>query len=223
MIADIPILIPIKEYSERCLRKNYDLLPFTARFIYRAGLEKNTVVITDSNELMQLASSLGLNAHLETRHPYQDELISCRNYVEQKNIECFFLCPVTQPFRHKNLFNLFETEVNLCKEPWDFMTTITKVQDRSIFYLEQKNNHFSFEKKGKNRKGSLCMQKLMIDGSLYLIKSDFLKGVLNAIDLNEAFWKGKFICVLNEAPFIDIDTKEDMEKFRFLENYFSLI
>jgi pseudaminic acid cytidylyltransferase len=223
MIAKIPILIPVKQQSVRCPGKNYDLLPFTARFIYNAGLEEYAIVITDSRELSQFASKLGLKTYLEVRHQTQDELTSCKNYIEQNTIEYFFLCPVTQPLRDTGLFELFMTKFKHRDKAWDFMTTITKIQDRSIFHLKQQDNRFVFEEESRNRKGNLCNQKYMIDGALYLIKSDFLKTVLGSPDPNHSFWNGDFLCIENEAPFLDIDTKEDMSRFKFFEKYFSLI
>ena len=61
----------------------------------------------------------------------------------------------------------------------------------------------------------------MIDGVLYLIKTSFLKTVINSENANETFWNGRFTCVENEAPFMDIDTRDDMNKFQFLKKYFS--
>jgi pseudaminic acid cytidylyltransferase len=61
----------------------------------------------------------------------------------------------------------------------------------------------------------------MIDGALYLIKTSFLKTVIKSKDQNETFWNGKFTCIENEVPFMDIDTEYDMQKFDFLREYFN--
>lgn len=51
---------------------------------------------------------------------------------------------------------------------------------------------------------------------MYLIKRSFLEDVVSSKDTNAAFWGGRFSCVKNQAPFLDIDTLEDLEKFRFI-------
>jgi len=47
----------------------------------------------------------------------------------------------------------------------------------------------------------------MIDGAAYLIRKSFI----NRVNNNEDFWNGNFKTVLNKAPFLDIDTLEDIE------------
>lgn len=56
----------------------------------------------------------------------------------------------------------------------------------------------------------------MIDGSLYLIKTSFLERVIQSENTNETFWNGKFQVIINDAPFIDIDTFQDMERFKYI-------
>lgn len=220
MMSEIIILIPVKEHSQRCYKKNYTLLPYTANYLHEEALADRACVITDSVGLVELASSLELKTYLELRDPKQDELTSCYNYAVNNNIEEFFLCPATQPFKGDNLFQqmieLFGKENNKL----DFITTVSEVQDRKLFFVNKTKTGYQFSHKMKNRKGSDCKTKYMIDGVLYLIKTSFLKAVMKAEDINEAFWKGKFNCIKNEAPFMDIDTMEDLRKFGYLKKYF---
>ena len=58
MTTKIPVLIPVKEYSERCNKKNYALLPYTAKWLHAQDLADSAWVITDSTGLMELAESL---------------------------------------------------------------------------------------------------------------------------------------------------------------------
>lgn len=221
MTIDIPILIPVKGHSERCKGKNHKLLPFAARYIHAQGMAAATTVITDSMELVKLAGLLGLGSHFESREDWQDELQSCWNYVEEKEISLFFLSPVTQPFKAEGLFSEI---LSMCKQSasnWDFITTISVVHDRRLFYVKNAGQRYQFKEVGQHRKGNLCNTELMIDGVLYLIKSSFLKAVVESSDANRTFWKGNFTCVLNQAPFMDIDTQEDMRQFEFLYKYFS--
>ena len=218
MTTKIPVLIPVKEYSERCNKKNYALLPYTAKWLHAQDLADSAWVITDSTGLMELAESLNLKAHLENREPGQDELTSCWNFAEQNNIALFYLCPTTQPFRSRHLLQQMNELFIKEMESWDFITTVSAVQERSLYFVERKGKGYGFRHFSKTRKGSDCSTEYMIDGVLYLIKTSFLKTVINSENANETFWNGRFTCVENEAPFMDIDTRDDMNKFQFLKN-----
>lgn len=220
MTIDTPILIPVKECSLRCARKNHALLPYTAEYLYEEGVAQDATVITDSESLMQQAMALGLNTYFETRRPEQDELTSCYNYAIEKSIPLFFLCPATQPFRSAGLLGVMRELFESCNKEHDFITTISAVQNRSLFFVKEHKERWKFVTKRKNRKGSECTAEYMIDGTLYLIRTAFMEKVINADDSNEIFWKGNFTCVKNEAPFMDIDTREDMRHFDFLKNHF---
>lgn len=221
MKSKIPILIPIKEHSKRCHKKNYSLLPYTANYLLNLGLNEMACVITDSEVLKEQALKLKLTSHLEIRTSHQDELTSCLNYALCKNLNAFFLCPVTQPFRSNNLIcrmlEIFEEE----SQEWDFLTTVSTVQDRRQYFTYNIGNNYFFIDESQNRKGSNCRTVNMIDGALYLIKTSFLKTVIKAKDPNQFFWNGKFTCIENEVPFMDIDTECDLQKFEFLREYFT--
>lgn len=221
MRNNLPILIPVKGHSERCHRKNYRLLPYTASYLYGLGLQDRACVITDAEDLQRLAFSLGLKVHLETRHPRQDELTSCWNYAVAQHLGAFFLCPVTQPFRGHLLIPRMQALYEGAGGDWDFLTTISAMPDRRQFFVRRTAGEYQFVHESKNRKGCDCPGVYMIDGALYLIKTSFLQQVMVAKDANEAFWRGRFTCVENEAPFMDIDTVEDMQRFEFLMKYFN--
>ena len=81
----------------------------------------------------------------------------------------------------------------------------------SIFYIE--NNKFI--NPSKERKGCLCKEYEMIDGTAYLIRKSFIENVYS----NSDFWNGRFKTVVNHAPYIDIDTVDDMVKFKYVCNF----
>jgi len=221
MKNNVPVLIPIKHFSQRCPDKNRVLLPYTIQFLERVGKLENAVVITDSYELMELALSFKINTHYETRDPNQDEFVSCSNYLAGKEYSKFFLCPVTQPFRSSNLVMEMEQKYQDRKDSLDFVCSVTSMPNRDIFHVVEKDFVFSFKKKSKIRKGANCEPHLMIDGALYLINTHFLSKVIQSKNTNAAFWSGRFTCALNTASFIDIDTKADMSKFEFLHSFFN--
>ncbi len=88
----------------------------------------------------------------------------------------------------------------------------------TILFLKEKNKSvdIDFLLSGLTRKGQDCEQHYMIDGSLYLIKTSFLERVIQSENTNETFWNGKFQVIINDAPFIDIDTFQDMERFKYI-------
>ncbi|WP_034575460.1 MULTISPECIES: hypothetical protein [Capnocytophaga] len=210
-----PILIPIKGNSIRCPNKNKILLPYTVTYLKKINRLENAVVITDNIKLGEYAESLGIKTYFEVCKEDQDELISCDNFVKNVKIneEYFFLMPVTHPFRTLELCNLFEKE----REKYigiDFIVSSNIVTDRSNFFVDS-NKNFSFLY-SKRRMGKYCKQIHMVEGSLYLINKHFLSRIVQRNDSNYYFWEGNFRCVINEAPFIDIDTMDDLRRFNFI-------
>ena len=60
----------------------------------------------------------------------------------------------------------------------------------------------------------MCKQMKMLDGAIYGIKLSFAEKIINAEDINAAFWAGNFKAINNDVDFfIDIDTLNDMQKF----------
>lgn len=216
-----PILIPIKRQSIRCPNKNRELLPFTINYLKTIQKLNSAKVITDCEDLEKYAISLGAEAYLEVREDNQDELLSCYNFLKNRKIKSdyFFLMPVTHPLRDLNLFSTFETkdkDTNI-----DFFVSVCSFTDRKNFFVKIQNDkptEFLYE--NLTRKGQDCKQYSMIDGSLYLIKNSFLNNIIQSRDTNKAFWKGKFEGIINNCPFMDIDTLQDMEKFKYIVNFY---
>ena len=216
---EIPILIPIKEHSERCPHKNRYLLPFTAKYLEQQNRLSSAWVISDSPELLDLASSLNINTFLETPVPGQNERTACWKFLQTHYSPEFFLCPVTQPFRSKDLLEEMELSY-LDRNDADFITAMTITPDRQQFYVEPADRHYLFEFHSECRMGATCRNVYMVDGSLYLIRTSFLERIVHLKDSTSAFWNARFSCIINKAPFMDIDTEDDLYKFNFLENYF---
>lgn len=56
---------------------------------------------------------------------------------------------------------------------------------------------------------------MILDGAIYVIKIDWLMKI-NPDNRNKEFWSGNFDLVENNMPVLDIDTKQDLEKFEQL-------
>jgi pseudaminic acid cytidylyltransferase len=216
---DIPILIPIKEHSERCPQKNKHLLPFTAKYLEQQGRLSSAWVISESTALLELAQSLNFKTFLEKPLPGQTERTACWSFLQLHYSPEFLLCPVTQPFRSKDLITDME-DIYYHQHDIDFITAINIVPDRSQFYVQQKEDRYVFNMFSECRMGATCKNVTMVDGSLYLIRTSFLNGIVHSEDPTSAFWNARFNCVINKAPFMDIDTEDDLYKFNYLSTYF---
>lgn len=219
---DIPILIPMKGISKRCPGKNKKLLPFTVKFLMEQDYKKNVVIISDSPELLNLANDYGLDTCLEVWKENQDELVSCYNFIKDTMHKAFILLPVTQPFRDKNIIQKCCLLYEKINKEIDFITSYTEIPNRERFYLNFQDDIPFFKNKHTVRKGELCTTIPMIDGAVYLIKTEFIQKVILAQQRNSAFWSGRFRCVKNEAPFMDVDTLKDLEDIELLEYYLNL-
>lgn len=215
----IPIIVPVKSISIRCPYKNYFLLPYTLNYLKAEG-RNNVWVVSDAEDLLKIAEDYGVGTFLETRSDGQDELISCWFFLQNNSFERFILCPVTHPFKSNGLIDEMENLMSKNNEILDFIATSNTMPDREQYFIEQNEEvGYRFKKALNNRKGKLSKpSETIIDGSMYLIKRSFLNKVALSRDTNAAFWNGRFSCVKNNVPFLDIDSSEDLEKFKFICN-----
>ena len=207
--------ITVKGNSVRCPNKNKVLLPYTLDQIH--SLLDDIVVITDDLELKNISESFNVRVHLEEKNKQVCELKSIYDYIQNidPSITEFILLQVTQPIRNENLIlNLLNEELG----DFDFITSYTKVSNRSIFLLNE-DNSFKFD--SYERKGSLCEEVKMIDGCIYKIKTSFLNQVINSGEINHTFWnKSKIKFIENESDiFLDVDTPKDLKLFKKLTNF----
>lgn len=216
-MSNIPIIVPVKSISLRCPNKNYHLLPHTLNYLRAEGRE-NVWVISDTDELLKIARDYNFKTFLEVRSENQDELTSCWSFLENNNFKNFILCPVTHPFKSKGLITKMEKLMVEYSDAIDFITTSNIMPDREQYFIEPKSAiEYKFKRELKNRKGEFSKRsEIIIDGSMYLIKRSFLEHVVSSEDTNSTFWGGRFSCVENQAPFLDIDTLEDLERFKFI-------
>ncbi|MBL1408200.1 glycosyltransferase family protein [Sphingobacterium faecale] len=219
----IPVLIPIKEISERCPQKNEYLLKYTLEYLEKTNRLNATWVISDSEKLLSLAQKRGAKVFKETVVIGQNEKHACWKFLQNSFFERIFICPVTQPFRDFSLLKKTEDLYDREKVNIDFVTSVTLVPDREQFYVNIDKSECSFKLTKENRLGATCMNTYMIDGALYLINSNFLEECVNSEHCTNHFWNGRFAGAINNAPFIDIDTEDDLNKFKYLEKYFEKI
>lgn len=202
------ILIPAKSKSVRCPRKNFTLLPFVAEWIRNEGVDlNNVVVICDNEEMGKLARENGLKVFYEIS-PMSGDIIAVRDCAITLGLKDFIWLPLTSPLRSHGLL----AEMEQAFDNINLVVTIQKIHNRSLFYVNEKG----FETESYERKGCMCDEKLMIDGAAYMCNTEWLKNV----EGNNGFWREPFKCVTNHAPFLDIDTEEDMLKFQNLKEFF---
>ncbi|ALO48923.1 hypothetical protein [Hoylesella enoeca] len=180
----------------------------------------NAIVISDSPNLLELAKKYGLNTYLEVREEGQDELVSCYNFIKNTKHKAFILLPVTQPFRENGLIQQCCSLYRKTTNEIDFITSFTEIPNRERFYLNFEGDVPCFRKRYTHRMGEACTTIPMIDGAIYLIKTEFIKKVISSQNTNSTFWNGRFRCIRNGAPFIDVDTLTDMKGIEILRQYY---
>lgn len=212
------ILICVKDKSLRCPNKNQNLIRFIIDYLIESNELQNTTIITDSDFIIEIANHYNIDYYREENN-FDNELISAYRYIKNfDNINEVILLPVTQPSRNKFLL---KNIINMDIKDNDFITSKVLVNDRSIFYIDE---HDKFIINSENRKGCLCKDRFMLDGSIYKIKKIFLKNVVESNDPNKYFWSGKFSTIYNDAKFFDIDTtKEYIDFLKYYTNKPQLI
>lgn len=202
--------ITVKGESKRCPNKNKILLPFVLEQVYD---KLDVVVITDDEELKNIAKQYNVNVFVETKDTQTSELNSIYNYLKVTNqlliVKEFLHLPVTQPLTSNELIN---SVISVDITNYDFATTYTYVANRGIFLL---NDDDTFKYDSYERKGSLCERVKMVDGCIYKIKTEFLTRVIKSGNTNNYFWnKSKIKFIENYDDFIiDVDTPNDLRKF----------
>lgn len=219
------LFIPFKENSQRFYNKNFKLFQYTYNYLLNINFNMSKVyVITDSSMVEEFVKKYGIKTINEENSVdinNRNEVIACYNAAKSLDIENFIWLPLTQPLRNKNLINLIEEEFNKKENDFDFVTSFEYISDRSLFYLNQYEDKFLFEKNIKlTRQGRSCQEVRMLDGAIYGVKTNFLKELVkDEKNVLNNFWQGKFKTILNDVPFfIDIDTEEDFNAFKNLKN-----
>ena len=90
------------------------------------------------------------------------------------------------------------------------VTSYNTVPDRSIFEIE--DNHFKVP--DTERKGSMCKEMKIADGAIYYTSVKFLDRCFSSGNMNKTFWNSNIKFVENNVPFIDIDTPNDLDKYK---------
>ena len=218
-MKNIPIIIPFKETSSRCPNKNFTLFPYAIQWLERQNISKSGIyVVSKSNRVENIAQQYKVNFVYEIECKNPNNIIAAATVAKQLDVNAYIELPLTQPVKNANLIK--DVVDALQSSDCDFVTTYQTVTDRSLFYLD---DNLKFLNESKNRKGCMCKEMKMLDGAIYGIKLSFAEKIIDAEDINAAFWAGNFKAIKNNVDFfIDIDTKTDMKKFSQLSaNYFS--
>lgn len=204
--------ITVKGTSVRCPRKNHTLLPYVLAYARELF---DVVVITDDDELEGIAKEYGVAVYRDKNTHKISEFHAIYGYLaEQGKLdkdEEFVILPVTQPLR--NEYSM-KTVRDLDMTEYDVVTTYTVVSNRSIFLLNEDN---TFKVDSYNRKGCMCKDEKMADGSMYRMRNMFLRDIVESEDTNHEFWHSKILWVENTHPmFLDVDTPRDLELFNII-------
>ncbi len=190
--------IAVKDKSKRCPDKNIKLLP---NLLNKVSSYLDITILTDSPRILnKYQNSVFEDSNIS-------ELHSVYNYIKNTDIKEFIILPVTQPFiDNQTIMNVAFTDL----QDYDLITTYTMVPDRSIFILNEDN---SFKYNSYERKGSICKDVKMVDGSIYKMSSAFLNRCINSENVYNYFWnKSKIKFIENKSDmFLDVDTPKELK------------
>ena len=194
----------------RLPNKNKMLLKFTLEYLKQYG-NKNIILLTDDEEIIdEYKNDYKIIVDENKQHDVLYSINDCAKQLGSKYV--FYTC-VTNPFRQDGILYEMMDKV----EEYDMITTKVIVPNRKIFLIDD-NDKFIYKSK-KGRKGKYVKHNFMIDGAVYLVKREFLEKICKTKMPNKLFWESNFKTVLNNVPFVDIDTKEDMNNFNFYKNF----
>lgn len=201
--------ITVKGTSVRCPRKNHTLLPYVLSY---ASELFDVVVITDDDELEGIAKEYGVAVYRDKNTHKISEFHAIYGYLaEQGKLdkdEEFVILPVTQPLRTEHTMKVVR---GVGMTGYDVVTTYTVVSNRRIFLLNEDN---TFKVDSYNRKGCMCSEEKMADGSMYRMRNTFLRDIVESGDTNHEFWHSRILWVENTHPiFLDVDTPKDLRIF----------
>lgn len=201
--------ITVKGTSVRCPRKNHTLLPYVLAYARELF---GVVVITDDDELEGIAKEYGVEVYKDRNTHKISEFHAIYGYLaEQEKLdkdEEFVILPVTQPLRTEDTMKAVR---DLDMTGHDVVTTYTVVSNRGIFLLNEDN---TFKVESYNRKGCMCNEEKMADGSMYRMRNTFLRDIVESEDTNHAFWHSRILWIENTQPmFLDVDTPKDLRIF----------
>lgn len=201
--------ITVKGNSVRCPRKNHALLPYVLAYARKLF---DVVVITDDDELGGIAKEYGVEVYWDKNPHKISEFHAIYGYLaEQGKLdkdEEFVILPATQPLRTEHTMKVVR---NLDMTGYDVVTTYSVVSNRGIFLLNEDN---TFKVESYNRKGCMCSEEKMADGSMYKMRNTFLRDIVESEDTNHEFWHSRMLWVENTHPmFLDVDEPRDLELF----------
>lgn len=201
--------ITVKGVSVRCPRKNHTLLPYVLAYARELF---DVVVITDDDELESIAKEYGVKVYRDKNTHKISEFHAIYGYLaEHGKLDLddeFVILPVTQPLRTEHTMKVVR---NLDMTGYDVVTTYTVVSNRGIFLLNEDN---TFKTESYNRKGCMCKEEKMADGSMYRMRNTFLRDIVESEDTNHELWHSRLLWVENTHPmFLDVDTPKDLRFF----------
>lgn len=204
--------ITVKGTSVRCPRKNHALLPYVLDYARKLF---DVVVITDDDELEGIAKEYGVEVYKDKNTHKISEFHAIYGYLaEQGKLdkdEEFVILPATQPLRTEHTMKVVR---NLDMTGYDVVTTYSVVSNRGIFLLNEDN---TFKVESYNRRGCMCSEEKMADGSMYRMRNTFLRDIVESEDTNHEFWHSRMLWVENTHPmFLDVDTPRDLELFNII-------
>lgn len=203
----IPIFILCNKESKEIPERSKKLLPYTLRYIISEVRRiTNVYLITDDIDI-----TLDYPEFKSVLLPESIDDISDLAYA-LTTVKCreFIWISLTHPLRSWGLLRRLMKDKSTKTFIVDSYTDI----DRSIFEI----NKGKFKIPNISRDGVLCPKKTYVGGSIFRCNSEFIKRVSKLENPCKEFWNSPFTTIEQGAPFIEINTGEDLDRLLYYYN-----
>lgn len=218
MLSTIPIFIVARGNNDMKLEKNMYALKFSYVFIQSMGLFNQTYIISDNQEVLDFAKRLGF---LHTIH-HDCKTEKDVRYLEYNAIhyfgkkykvkpDWFIILSIDEIFANSTLIR--ECIKNI-SDKYDVITSYTEISDRSRFFLNKEDKLDS----GVHRITNEKIRVKMADAAIYAVKTSFAEKCMEQDDPAVYFWNGNFKFFKNMSVFTDINSIDDILKYRYVGN-----
>lgn len=224
-MINIPIFITLRACNEEEKYKSAAMLPYAYHYMNEQQFTKRCIIISAEPELLAYAKDLGFeNTFLEPcKHCGQCTIEMngilhwLRKHSSQK-YDWFISFRIDQPFKDTNLLYNVIRAIN---DNYDVICSNSQMKDRSKLFISD-DDKFLHNVDNAQRMIDYCPTVKFIDSSIMAIKTSFFmnccvagaSSIISQADFYQNFWAGKFLSVENKTMFIQVLTKQHLDRFK---------
>ena len=215
------VIVPIRAGSKRLKNKNIlkinhkRLFEYTLELAKKLKLNNNLYVTTDSKTVIKYCKKNQLNFVLRpkkisnSKSPIEESIKHLKNKIKFRSESEILLLQVTSPMRSVSTTKNFLSICNKLKKKYD--TFISVIETKKDVWLEEKSYGLRLL---KNEPRNQLLRKSIYeeDGLFYFFKYK------NIQIYNSIIGKKIYLFKSKESETLDINTKKDLVKFKYLLN-----